>query len=545
MTDDRGDNSEGGEILLGRWDCASCGARGLSGDAYQCASCGAPRPEDVQFYLPDDAPVVRDPEGVRAAEAGPDWQCAFCQSWMPATDTVCRNCRAPLEASLRRQKTGPLEAEPMAEDPAAAPRQGLLPLASRLRAVPRHYWIATAMVVAAAAGWAILHGMRQAERRRVFEQEVAQEQELVAAAQLRRDEASGKLRDAEQRVEQAERAAADAQTEATAAERRLGELQRQRQSVERAAAVTVKSHRWTAQLEIEQCVAREGEGWDHPPEAFDVRSEQRVHHHEKVLDRMETLFRSETYRTQEGFDTETYTERVAAGTRQVPDGYTVENLGNGRFRRTPKYRTETIYQTVTKTRQKPRMVTKTRLVPYLSPVYRQAPVQKPWYKYRTRAWVAAPAMSRTGEGLDVRDPEGRPPDAPGSEVGTKRVRSRRATYAVIVESSADSSPRTVAVPEERWRSLADGSRLFLAGDELLAEDQRQAKLASLGDALDAAVKQIDDRKARVPPLVERLGPLRELLPPLRQALAETQAELLAAQVQLEAVVARAGRDDRQ
>ena len=68
MADHHDGHVDHGEILMGCWDCASCGARRLRGDAYQCASCGAPRPEDVKFYLPTEAEVVRDAEGIRAAE---------------------------------------------------------------------------------------------------------------------------------------------------------------------------------------------------------------------------------------------------------------------------------------------------------------------------------------------------------------------------------------------------------------------------------------------------------------------------------------------
>ncbi len=223
---------------------------------------------------------------------------------------------------------------------------------------------------------AVIYGVNLAGRRQGYQQEVAEHQSLVADAQRRVDRATAGLNDAARRVKQAEQAVARARSDVTSAQRWINQLLDEQQSLERAPAVSVVAHAWNVQLKIEECTAKKGEGWNHPSNAFDVRSEQHVHHHEKVLDHVETLYRTETYRAQDGYDTETYTERVSAGTRQVQDGYTVEDLGNGRFRRTPKYRTETVYKNVTKTRQKPRMVTKTRQVPYQKNVYRQDTVHK-------------------------------------------------------------------------------------------------------------------------------------------------------------------------
>ncbi|MEO8496894.1 MAG: hypothetical protein ABI614_17625 [Planctomycetota bacterium] len=395
------------------------------------------------------------------------------------------------------------------------------------------------MIVIAVLGVsAVIYGMNLASRRHAYQQKLVEHQGLVAAAQQRFDDASSRLNDAALRVELAEQAAADAKRDVTIAQVSGKQLLDEQQAVERATAVSVMAHTWTVQLDIEQCGAKEGEGWNHPPDAFDVRREQRVHHHEQVLDHVETLYRTETYRDQEGVDTETYTERVSAGTRQVQDGYDVEDLGNGRFRRTPRYRTETVYENVTRTRQTPRMVTKTRQIPYENKIYRQDPVRMPWYTYRTKIWNPAPAMSRTGEGLEVLDPEGRPPQNPGTELGARRVRDRRATYSLTLQPIAEgNSPRTIIVPDARWRSFADSSTALLARNELFTQQEQQAKLASLHGQIEQTTKQVEELSAKVPPLVDRIGPLREQLPQLKQALAKSQAELSEEKQRLEAVVA--------
>ncbi len=393
-------------------------------------------------------------------------------------------------------------------------------------------------VIALVAVAAVIYGMHRASRRHAYQLILAEHQSLVTAAEQKFEAARTRLEDAVRQVELAEQAVARAKGDVTAARNTVEQLRQARQTVENATAVIVVAHAWNVELQIEQCGAKEGEGWDHPPDAFDVRSEQRVHHHERVLDHVETLYRTETYREQDGFDTETYTERVSAGTQQVPDGYDVEDLGNGRFRRTARYRTETIYENVTRTRQTPRMVTRTRQVPYQNNVYRQDPVRQPWYTYKTKIWTPASAMSRDGQGMEVLDPEGRPPQNPGSELGARRVRSRSVSYSLTLQPVAeDGPPRTITMPEARWRSFADGSTGLLAQAELLTSQEQEARLVALRDRIDETMKQIVELEAKVPPLVDRVGPLREQLPPLEQDLATKQAELSREKQGLEAVVA--------
>lgn len=93
------------KILMGCWDCTSCDRVGVRGDKYECDSCGAGRPEDVEFYLPDNPEVVTDKKGIRDAKAGSDWQCPYCDDWNPATAKECKNCAGGEIGSSKRQKT--------------------------------------------------------------------------------------------------------------------------------------------------------------------------------------------------------------------------------------------------------------------------------------------------------------------------------------------------------------------------------------------------------------------------------------------------------
>ena len=86
-------------VRVGRWDCTSCGTKGIYGPETRCPNCGAPRPQDVRFYLPDDAEVLADAESLRKAQAGADWICGHCRTQNKATETRCHACDNPRDDS--------------------------------------------------------------------------------------------------------------------------------------------------------------------------------------------------------------------------------------------------------------------------------------------------------------------------------------------------------------------------------------------------------------------------------------------------------------
>lgn len=93
------------QYLIGYWDCPQCGATQIRGDEYDCPKCGKHRTKDTQFYLPDNitqAEVITDTEGIRAAQAGPDWICGHCGASNSALDKACSQCSAPPSAEPRR-----------------------------------------------------------------------------------------------------------------------------------------------------------------------------------------------------------------------------------------------------------------------------------------------------------------------------------------------------------------------------------------------------------------------------------------------------------
>ncbi|HYN22670.1 MAG TPA: zinc ribbon domain-containing protein, partial [Thermoanaerobaculia bacterium] len=90
-------------IREGVWDCPHCGRKGNRGPEKYCGGCGAPRGEDVKFYLPEDAPEVTEANALRRAQAGPDWTCPYCEADNPSDHAFCSSCGAARDGSKLRQ----------------------------------------------------------------------------------------------------------------------------------------------------------------------------------------------------------------------------------------------------------------------------------------------------------------------------------------------------------------------------------------------------------------------------------------------------------
>lgn len=82
-------------VRVGRWDCDTCGHRGILGPETRCTNCGASRPQNVKFYLPTDAEIIDDEARLRAARAGADWICGHCTGHNKAVDELCHSCGNP------------------------------------------------------------------------------------------------------------------------------------------------------------------------------------------------------------------------------------------------------------------------------------------------------------------------------------------------------------------------------------------------------------------------------------------------------------------
>src|SRR5215210_5155094 len=89
-------------IREGAWDCPHCGRKKNRGPEKFCGGCGAPRGEDVQFYLPPDSPEVTAADALKRAQAGPDWTCSFCEADNPSVNAFCSSCGAARDGAQAR-----------------------------------------------------------------------------------------------------------------------------------------------------------------------------------------------------------------------------------------------------------------------------------------------------------------------------------------------------------------------------------------------------------------------------------------------------------
>lgn len=89
-------------IREGAWDCPHCGRQKNRGPDKFCGGCGAPRGEDVRFYLPGDAREVTEATELARAQAGPDWICPYCEGDNPAGNSFCSGCGAPRDGAASR-----------------------------------------------------------------------------------------------------------------------------------------------------------------------------------------------------------------------------------------------------------------------------------------------------------------------------------------------------------------------------------------------------------------------------------------------------------
>lgn len=81
-------------IREGRWDCPSCGSKGILGRHASCSQCGRPRPQGVKFYLPTESSEISNPSLLAIAQDGADWVCQYCSASNRTIDKFCTQCGA-------------------------------------------------------------------------------------------------------------------------------------------------------------------------------------------------------------------------------------------------------------------------------------------------------------------------------------------------------------------------------------------------------------------------------------------------------------------
>jgi ribosomal protein L40E len=90
------------------WTCPNCGTRN-PGPHKTCTNCGAPQPENVQFEAGANQDVITDEDAIRAAQAGADFICPYCNTRNSAEAKVCKQCGGDLVEAKRRASGAELQ----------------------------------------------------------------------------------------------------------------------------------------------------------------------------------------------------------------------------------------------------------------------------------------------------------------------------------------------------------------------------------------------------------------------------------------------------
>ncbi|MDF1662448.1 MAG: hypothetical protein P1V97_11795 [Planctomycetota bacterium] len=416
MSDEHADGEEylaedEAEIVLAYWDCTSCDTKKIRGDVYECENCGSDRPEDVKFYLPDpeNAEVISDQAGVAAAEAGADWRCEYCDSWMAASVETCTNCGGGEEGESPKQSTETYNS---------------------LDEIPQNTEEAR-------------HGKAK------------------------------KVNDEDGDDGQAEAKSGGGCIKSIMTLMVLGVMGIFLMCCvmtvflpgETRKEVTVVEHTWSLKTELEEFRTVSEGGWSKPSGAFEVSSERKLHHNDQVIDHYDTRYRQESYQVRQGSTTESYTEKVRSGTKRVRSGTTTKNLGNGRFKKIPRYKNVPVYKTVRKTRQVPRYVTKYRRVAERHPVYRNVPIYKTYYKYKVNRWFPFKTLKNAGSGKSPKWPDLSPykirsGKALEVELGQKRVKSKNGVFSIKVRNK-EGREYVKQLGESRWGTFDKGQKVVV------------------------------------------------------------------------------------
>jgi hypothetical protein len=387
-------------ILMGRWDCTSCSSKGVRGDVYRCHACGASRPENVTFYLPDEEEVVTDIAAIKAAEAGSDWKCNYCSQWVTVLEKQCPNCAGGTLGGATRQTVKEVNHETRKiintqEEYSGGPPKVSTVTDRQPPRVPRPTSLNPRLqTVSTPSPVNVSRNTRQLGQLG-----------LVLLASL------GCL------------------------SLILGGLY----ALFHTTAVPAKltHHSWVRTQHVEEFRRGIAEsGWDHPADAYNISTSQRVHHHDRVVDHYVTVPEYSTRRVADG------TERYKSGTRTV-------DLGNGRFRREPVYKTRTTYRTE-------RYQSGTRR----EAVYRQVPVYRTYYTYLVNRWQPGQDRITQGQNIITVWPSIVPRDA------DQRMTGRAETYRIHFQElnpPSGSAARTweQTLDEPRWRAWSDNTPVVL------------------------------------------------------------------------------------
>jgi len=185
--------------------------------------------------------------------------------------------------------------------------------------------------------------------------------------------------------------------------------------------VEVSGFSWTRTITVQEYRTVQEQGWSVPSGGRQLRTERKVHHHDKVPD---------------GTVTKTRQKKVQVGTKTVKVGK--RDLGNGYFEDIT--REEPVYESQTETYQEQK--------------YREEPVYQTYYTYEIDKWVDLPVHSKSGSDHTPVWPE------VTVQEGKQREGGRTERYVVNVRDPAEGKTYEKELDLETWQRWETGQKLY-------------------------------------------------------------------------------------
>lgn len=382
----------------GRWLCPYCGAENLgrfeSCEGHGNSGCGAGR-GDVRFYLPENSPIVTDPNQLEDAQSGQDWICDHCDganknAYQGKVITNCVHC-----AELRTEKDKTVEthtytagAVPRTHADTIKPRQSRAALASDRKARSKNRIAFTNSGKATSA---------------------------VRAVQRKAEPLARATRNTAQRVTPKTKFGKSfAGLAIGAAVALIGFLLWFFVFSTTETTLTVTEKSWDRVLRLQDHEIRTGEGWSIPSEGWET---DRTWTYQKTIEVVDY-----------------YEPRTRMVDKTVPDGTYVcgsRDLGNGYF--------EDIECPKTKTIQVPE--------DYQHPIMKDEDVYAWWYDYSYRHWFTVSDHPTSGT-------TNMPYWAEVDPTPTQRTQSHRERYSVVLDTPE--GPLTQSLSLNTWIPIEKG-----------------------------------------------------------------------------------------
>lgn len=451
------------ETFEGTWDCSDCEETGIAGSETNCPNCKNPQDSvttpSEQWYLPENAPVVSDPEKLAKFNAGPAWNCGRCQTLNYGSSAACSACKHPLDFDDTVNRTITYDNSASQIDTRPDPRDEIVEsdLDKAVRTIegeastPRRLFglVLRGEPPTIGSNTKFYEEVKEKSQRDYNERQRLSKypqflQDLYLIWQVLLKPHSKKLL-----------IAASVLLLAMLSVIVVNVFQYYTATID--GTVTVSERHWQRSIEVEQFTTLTGSNWTYPSDARITSTDWRIQSYREVID---------GYRTEQYTDHET---KYRSGTEQYTCGSKTIDNGNGSFRVETKTCTRSVDVPYQEKVQKERRV----------PITHHEPIYATWYNYTYDRWTTDrwESESDTTSPQQVIWPEVtdlRQVNRSGSRVGDERVGDERRESYTVVYNDTNDKQHSDNINEGVWQRVEVGdtvsARYYQRNGELSSVD---------------------------------------------------------------------------